>query len=259
MTSPFGRNSNPVSEASPRSLRLLRTDAGRVRVIDLHVTDDEASDRARRPSLHLAEMEKIRRTVERPFGELVFASAVVLGDGATERALIPPLARHCYGYRAHGLCVVDPGSMGTDLAAAVVKFANLVGLPWLLFADSDGPGRRAAETLVRDHGQDATDHIVWVSRPGDGGREEATEGMMLDSHPDLCRAACQELGYDGSAGKGSLLKFMKGHKGAIGSILATELISRHPWQTASARWPVPLTELMDRLDSILPRGAHKDG
>lgn len=247
-----------VSEASPRSLRLLRTDAGRIRVIDLHVTDEQSSARARRPSLHRKEMEKIRRTVERPFGELVFASAVVLGDGATERALIPPLARHCYGARAHGLCVVDPGSMDANLAAAVVKFANLVGLPWLLFADSDEAGRRAAETLVRDYGQEGADHIVWVGAPDNGGRGKATERMMLDSHPRLCHAACQELGYDGSGDDGSLLKFMKGHKGAIGSLLATELINRYPWHIHSGRWPVPLRELMDRLDSVLRREAGSD-
>lgn len=247
-----------VSEARPSSLRLLQTDAGRVRVIDLHVTDEQATARARRPSLHREEMEKIRRTVERPFGELVFASAVVLGDGATERALIPPLARHCHGSRAHGLCVVDPGSMGGDLAAAVVKFANLVGIPWLLFADSDVQGRRAAESLVRDHGQDGADYIVWVSAPDDQGSGKATERMMLDSHPDLCRAACQELGYYGSWDKRSLLKYMKDHKGVIGSLLATELINRHPWQTDAARWPDPLRALMNRLDSILRREAGAD-
>ena len=251
-------SSHLVSEAKPISLRLLRTDAGRVRAIDLHVTDEQASTRARRPGLHREEMEKIRRTVERPFGELVFASAVVLGDGATERALIPPLARHCHGSRAHGLCVVDPGSMGSEMATAIVKFANLVGLPWLLFADSDEEGRRAAKTLVRDHGREGTGHIVWVGAPDDGGRAKATERMMIESHPNLCQAACQELGYDGSVDERSLLKFMKGHKGAIGSLLATELINRHPWQTDAARWPGPLRELMNRLDSILRRGAAED-
>ena len=247
-----------VSEASPRSLRLLRTDAGRIRVIDLHPTDEQSSARARRPSLHRKEMETIRRTVERPFGELVFASAVVLGDGATERALIPPLARHCHGSRAHGLCVVDPGSMGTSLAAAVVKFANLVGLPWLLFADSDEKGRQAAENLVRNHGRDGSDHIVWVGATDDAARDKATERMMLDSHPRLCQAACQELGYDGPEDEGSLLKFMKGHKGGIGSLLARELINRYPWQTHSDRWPVPLRGLMDQLDNILRREAGSD-
>lgn len=243
-------SSHLVSEASPRSLRLLRNDSGLVQAIDLHVTGEQAPDRSRRPSLHKTEMEKIRRTVERPFGELVFASAVVLGDGATERALIPALARHCYGSRAQGLCVVDPGSMGAGLAAAVLKFANLVGLPWLLFADSDEKGRRSAEKLVRRYGREGVDHIVWIGTPDDDGREKATEHMMLKSHLNLCRDVCLDLGYDGSGGERSLLKFMKNHKGTIGSLLATELIKSHPWQTEAEQWPVPLRELMNRLGTI---------
>lgn len=247
-----------VSEADPRSLRLLRTDSGRIDAIDLHETDESAPERARRPSLHLEEMEKLRRLVERPFGELVFASAVVLGDGATERALIPPLARHCLGSRAQGLCVVDPGSMTTGQAVAVIKFANLVGLPWLLFADCDQSGRLAAESLVRDYGSGRTDRVVWVGDANDDDRDEATERMMLKSHPDLCLSACQQLGYDGLEDDRSLLKFMKNHKGVIGSLLAAELIRRHPWQTDSAQWPEPLRELIDRLDTILRREVGAD-
>ena len=247
-----------VSEADPRSLRLLRREAGGINAIDLHETDEQAPERARRPSLHREEMEKLCRMVERPFGELVFASAVVLGDGATERALIPPLARHCFRSRAQGLCVVDPGSMATGLAVAVVKFSNLVGLPWLLFADCDQSGRLAAESLIRDHGRGRTDRVIWVGDANDGDRGEATENMMVNSHPDLCLSACQQLGYGGSGDIPSLLKFMKDHKGVIGSLLATELIKRHPWQTDSGQWPKPLRELIDRLDTILKREPTAD-
>ena len=239
-----------VSVAEPRSLRILRATSGRIKAIDLHATDEKAQDRARRPSTHLAEMEKLRRMVERPFGELVFASAVVLGDGATERALVPPLARHCLGSRAQGLCVVDPGSMASGLAAAVVKFANLVGLPWLLFADSDEQGRQAAERLVHDHSQGRTDCVVWITTADESRRGEATEKMFLERDQDLCRSACEHLGYDGAGDADSLLRFMKSHKGAIGSLLASELISRHPWSTDAVHWPEPLKELMNRLDAI---------
>ena len=247
-----------VSVAEPRSLRVLRGASGRIEAIDLHATDENALDRARRPSLHLEEMEKLRRMVERPFGELVFASAVVLGDGATERALIPPLARHCLGSRAQGLCVVDPGSMASGLAAAVVKFANLVGLPWLLLADSDEQGRRAAEGLVHDHGHGRTDCIVWMTTVDDGDREEATEKMFLERHLDLCKSACQHLGYDDAGDAQSLLRFMKKHKGAIGSLLASEMINQHPWHTAAAQWPEPLREFINRLDTILTRTDQTD-
>ena len=246
-------SSHFVSEAEPRSLRILRADSDLINAIDLHSTGEHASERARRPSLHLQEMEKLRRMVERPFGELVFASAVVLGDGATERALIPPLARHCLGSRAQGLCVVDPGSMAGDLAVAVVKFANLVGLPWLLFADSDEPGRRAAHRLVSDHGNGSEDRIIWVTGGDDDEREDATEQLFLDRCPDVCRAACSHLGYQGSTDESSLLSFMKKHKGAIGSLLAAEMINLYPWETEGDEWPDALKELIRRLDTIFLR------
>ena len=247
-----------VSVAEPRSLRMLRQDCGRIDAIDLRPTDDDASDRARRPRLHLQEMEKLRRMVERPFGELVFASAVVLGDGATERALIPPLARHSLGTSAQGLCVVDPGSMASDMALAVVKFANLVGLPWLLFSDSDDAGRQAAEKLVRDHGSGNESLIVWVSAGEGVDSAEATERMFLNVCPEVCAAACEHLSHEQNKDMDALLSVMKKYKGAIGNLLAAELIKRYPWLTHANQWPEPLRELINRLDGILSDGHGDD-
>jgi putative ATP-dependent endonuclease of OLD family len=266
-----------VSE--PRSLRLLQQRDGSLRAVDLRPaeTDDLANERARRPSLHVEEMEKLRRLVERPFGELLFASAVVLGDGATERSLIPPLARHRMGARAHGLCVVDPGSMGSEHAVAVIKFANLVGLPWILLADADDDGQLAAERLVNDHGDGDTDRIVWVpGAPGEG-HNAATEQMLIDHDRALCEAACSHLGY--TEGQ-DLLAFMKKKKGVLGQLLAGELISRYPWPVDDAQsseiegtdessahvedmreggWPAPLAVLMEKLDEALPEREGLDG
>jgi len=202
-------------------------------------------------------MEKLRRMVERPFGELVFASAVVLGDGATERALIPPLARHSLGTSAQGLCVVDPGSMASDMALAVVKFANLVGLPWLLFSDSDDAGRQAAEKLVRDHGSGNESLIVWVSAGEGVDSAEATERMFLNVCPEVCAAACEHLSHEQNKDMDALLSVMKKYKGAIGNLLAAELIKRYPWPTHANKWPEPLRELINRLDGILSDG-HRD-
>jgi putative ATP-dependent endonuclease of OLD family len=211
-----------------RSLRMLRQRGDSVDVIDLRPakSDEDAKERARRPSLHLEEMEKLRRLVERPFGELLFATAVVLGDGATERSLIPPLARHRLGIRAHGLCVVDPGSMASEHAIAVVKFAKLVGIPWILVADSDEQGLKAAQRLISDHGNGDARHVVWV--PGDPGEghDGATEQMFIDHDREVCESACRQLGWEDGA---DLLSFMKGKKGVLGRLLAAELISRRPW------------------------------
>ena len=206
--------------------------------------------------MHLEEMERLRRMVERPFGEVVFASAVLLGDGATERAFIPPLARHCLDTRANGLCVVDPGSMASPYAAAVVKFAKLVGLPWLLFADADNQGSAAARRLDSDYGDGDEGRIVWVPGPPSIARDEAIEQMLIDHDHQMCAAACRHLGYED---EDDLLEFMKKHKGAVGRLLSVEFVERYPWTTSADEWPEPLKQLVDRLDQMLPPGGRNDG
>ncbi|MEK8228708.1 TOPRIM nucleotidyl transferase/hydrolase domain-containing protein [Oerskovia sp. M15] len=93
-------------------------------------------------------MEKLKRLAERPFGEILFASAIVVGDGATERGFLPPVLRQALGAKAHGVCVIDPESMSTPTALAVAKFANTVGTPWFIFADSDPAGVAAVKALA---------------------------------------------------------------------------------------------------------------
>ena len=138
----------------------LRQDEDATVVVDLSPapSEVEADHRALRPGMHVEEMEKLKRLVERPFGELLFAGAVVVGDGATERAFLPPVISHALGSRANGVCVIDPGSLGDPLAHAAVKFAKLVGIPWLLFSDSDSPGLHAARRLAE--GDES--RIVWI-------------------------------------------------------------------------------------------------
>jgi len=250
-------SSHLVSEVDPRCIRVLHpTDAGTT-IVDLRPADsDESADiRARRPSMHLEEMEKVRRLIERPFGELLFASAIILGDGATERALLPPLIRTALQGRGHGVCVVDPGSMASDYAIAIVKFAQLLQLPWLLFTDSDASGIAAAQNLVTTHGDGDQSRIIWVPAvPIEGASGAATERMFLDFDADLCAAACSLIGYDNA--KHEILAFMTGHKGVVGRLLAAELIERHTWTRGDPGgvqcWPSALHSLVDQLDVMLP-------
>ena len=250
-------SSHLVSEIEPRCIRVLQPTDTATMIIDLRPAEsDESADiRARRPSMHLEEMEKVRRLIERPFGELLFASAVIIGDGATERALLPPLVRHALGGRAHGVCVVDPGSMASDYAIAVVKFAQLLQLPWVLFSDSDSSGAAAARNIVNSHAAGDETRIIWVpSEPVDGGPGAATERMFLDFDEDLCAAACAVMGYDQD--RHQLLDFMTSHKGVIGRLLAAELIARHTWTRvddgADECWPSPVHSLIAKLDELLP-------
>ncbi|HEU5004301.1 MAG TPA: AAA family ATPase [Actinomycetota bacterium] len=242
-----------VSVVEPRSVRVVQRSGSETTLVDLRPTDEQSPDRARRPSMHLEEMERIRRLIERPFGELLFASAVILGDGATERALLPPLIRRALGHRAHGVCVVDPGSMNSPHANATIKFANLLGYPWLLFSDSDEPGSLAALRLVKSLGSGDETRIIWVPGPPSAATQgSATERMFLEFDPSLCLDACTELGYLGE--HDGVLAFMEKHKGAMGRLLASHLMARHPWQGQGAPtqcWPTAIHALLTKLDELL--------
>ena len=242
-------SSHLVSAVEPSAIRMLFPEESQVRVVDLRpAADDEvATHRARRPSLHLEEMERLRRLVERPFGELLFSSAVVLGDGSTERALLPPLLAHRLGHRAHGVTCVDPGSMGGQLAVAVVKFCELVRIPWFLFADSDEAGRTDANRIIGEHGGGDMNHVVWVGEEAGA----ATEKMFLEFDEGLTRRACTTLGVVADA---PLLSFMKKKKGAIGRVLAETLMEEYPWPVGSTEdspWPEPIVELISKLETAL--------
>lgn len=240
-------SSHLVTETDPASVRLLRpADEGVLEAIDLGPGDEQDKVRARRPTMHAAELEKVKRLVERPFGELLFASAIVLGDGATERALLPPLLRHALGARAHGVCVVDTGSMESELATAVVKFARLAELPVVVFADSDLPGQRGVARLNLDPSE-----VVWVSDTAAGGG--ATEQMLLDHDPDLCERACAGVVRRPDE---STLNCMKRHKGVMGRFLAQELVALGTWDGAhedgTPLWPDAVRQLVTTLAAVLP-------
>jgi len=247
-------SSHLASVLNPSCLRLLKPKHTTVAVTELRApAPHSAAAQSSASALDIASVEKLRRLIERPFGELLFANAIVMGDGATERSLIPPLARHRLGHRAHGLCVIDPGSMGNELATAVLKFANLVGIPWLLFADSDKAGRDAANHLVTTHGAGDLSRIVWVGDPS-APKGEATEAMFVAFDADLCVEACRPLGFLGGAP--TVKAFMIKHKGVLGRLLADALVRRLPFPPgasyAPGYWPAPLETLLQRLDPLLP-------
>ncbi|WP_240691976.1 hypothetical protein [Arthrobacter sp. CAU 1506] len=107
-------------------------------------------------------MEKLRRLVERPFGELLFSSCVVIGDGATERAFLPVALRHALGGKSHGITVVDPGSLSNELASAAVKFSQMTNTPCFIFADSDDDGLTAVGSLQAMNAAQPPD-VVWIN------------------------------------------------------------------------------------------------
>ncbi|MFC9979553.1 AAA family ATPase [Gordonia sp. NPDC127522] len=239
-----------VTAVPPRSIRLLRKQTAGLRIIDLGpaATAADAPHRALRPDLHTAEMETLKRLVERPFGEMVFATAVIIGDGATERAFLPVVVRYALQHRAHGICVVDPESLASPVATAAVKFATLTETPWYVFADSDPSGKAAATTLLHDQGDSDPSRLIWIENTGGTkSTDGAFESMMTTFDSELCRAACKDVRSDISDSM-PLHKALKKVKGSVGVSLASRLIAEYP---DIADWPEPLRILIERLQQEL--------
>lgn len=241
-----------ATSVAPASLRLIRRDgAGVHAVIDFGPAEPSDHDvpRTKQPKLYAGEMEKLARLVERPFGELLFARAVVIGDGATERAFLPPVLREALGPLAHGISVVDSAGMKSDVVGPVIKFARHAKIPLVVFADNDAAGRRAVKALVDDGTLDEPSEVVWSgsdSSEGPGSEHGAAiERMMISAAPDACTAACQALNAP-VARPEELLDALKGVKGSIGGLLASEFVERHPYGDGNG-WPEPLRKLVDGL------------
>jgi putative ATP-dependent endonuclease of the OLD family len=238
-----------VSHVDPRAIRLLRPGSHGLSLVDLGPASSDAAapHRAFRPALHLEEMEKMKRLIERPFGELLFADAIVVGDGATERAFLPAIIRCALAHRAHGVCVVDPGSLGSEHGRAIVKFAHMTDTPWVALADGDKAGQEAVALLLPVGGGDKS-RIVWVNGVDANGQPHAGafEDMVHSFDAGLCRQACDTVRPDLSSEP--VLTVMKKTKGAIGATLADLWVEKFPSPT---QWPLPLQELTTRLGSEL--------
>lgn len=252
-----------AASVAPESLRLVRVDGtGRHYVRDFGPDEASGSEtlRTRRPESFVSEMEKLTRSVERPFGELLFARAVVLGDGATERAFLPAVLRDALGPLAHGTSVVDSAGMSRDLVLAVIKFARHVDIPLVVLADADEAGRRVVRSLV-DDGTLKESEIVRSGSPEPNGaspeRGGAIEQMMIDFDPEVCMAACATLNREAKS-KDELSGTMKKLKGSIGGVLAAEFVDRHPHDLEGRNWPEPLRELVEWLREALSSVAGED-
>jgi putative ATP-dependent endonuclease of the OLD family len=233
-----------AAELPPAMLRLLKESDGELVLVDLTPVEGakDASDAI--VPLTREEYEKFRRLIERPLGELLFADAVVIGDGATERALLPPLLAHALGARARGVVAVDPGSMNHPLAQTVVKFADAVGMPWFLFADGDDAGRKAVKSILKSRGCEEDEDSCVAFAHGDG----TTEDLLIEFDEGLCQRALDAV-RPLDVGE-TLLEGMARSKGGLGRHLAQELVDGYPDQ---ADWPDALQALCRMVGDALVR------
>ena len=233
-------SSHLVTVVDPTAIRLLRRDGQRVSAVGLTSTGTGREDDA---PAEVAEMEKLKRFVERPFGELLFASAVLMGDGATERGFLPIVVRHALPGVSHRICTVDPGSLNSPNAIAIAKFTKRIGIPLFIFADSDKSGNSAVGTL-REHADANMLHVVSIQADQAGEAElgAAFEAMMLGFDVDLCRAACAVVQPGGEAG--SVNSTLRDLKGSVGPTLAEHLVGRYP---SYEDWPSSLRALINGI------------
>ena len=240
-----------ASGIDPKAIRLVRaTSTGDHTVIDFGPAEEKDSEtpRTKQQSFYVSEMEKLKRKVERPFGDLLFARAIIIGDGATERAFLPPVLRDALGPLAHGISVIDSGGMFPDLIDPVIKFAKHVEVPLLVLADSDCAGKESVEKLIDDK-KLACDQVIWSGSPEKGG---AIERMMVEFDLELCQRTCYQ--FDPSAhkqNKTDIMSTMKGYKGSIGALLAQEFVETYPYRETNQQWPAPLKELVEKISILL--------
>lgn len=250
-----------ASVVHPGIIRLVRQGSQPVSFTPFDENRQSPSMRDRQ-LFYMEDMERLRRLVERPFGELLFASAVVLADGACERALLPPLLKRGLGDRCSGVCVVDCGSLGqTTTVEAIIKFCRVAELEWFIYADSDTEGRNAVKRLSQDSRPET--RIIW-NHPNDDGLSDAkeiekmaTEKLFLKFDSELRQEVAVAFGYDPRSDQ-PLPTFLKAKKGVIGTHLAQSLIAKYPWSGMKPEnwvWPKPIHRLIAKLDGVLPGGS----
>lgn len=246
-----------VTFIEPRSIRVLRNGLDGLRITDF-AEDNSGSPgmiRVRRPDRHFEEMEKLKRLVERPFGELIFADMIVMGDGATERAFLPLVIKDALGPIAHGVTVVNPEGLSKNAVTnAIHKFSQLNGITWLAFCDGDEQGLIAQSQLV-DLAEGDQTRVIGIKSPSNPFDDVAFETMLVAFDEELCVDACREIGFVG--GPPDVFNFMKSKKGSMGRILAIKFLEKYPWDEPSgahgSSWPPCLRDLINQIDADLTR------
>lgn len=214
------------------AIRLVRNGADGCVVHDMTPIDDApTTPPARRLGVATVEWEKIRKLVERPFGEVLFAVRLVIGDGASERAFLPHLLRTALGVRAGDVCVVDPGAMSQ--ASPLVKYAAAANIPCVLFVDCDEQGRKDQANLP------ANAVRVWAM--GDEMVDGTLEDVLVAHDADWVLQQCETLLPSVT---GSALQRLKQLKGTYGGPLGRAFVERFP---DPVQWPAGFQQLIEAL------------
>ena len=230
-------SSQLVADAAPQSVRLLRRSAESIRLLNL------PPDTAKRAA-------QFRRYVERPFGEIIFARAIVLCDGSTERYVLPILLSNHFRCNPAGLGIsfIDCESMNREQTGMIIRAAHDIELPWLVFADNDDAGEFALRNVTHPtSGKPLTPDSEEVIMSG----EKQIEQLLIDANyykqiEQVARDNDVELG----TGNGRHLKFLRSNKPWAAEQVAVLAVD------AGIPAPGPVTTLAERLQACLRMNIH---
>lgn len=189
-----------VGEVPPLSLRVFRRSATGITISTLN-------------EMHTARVEQFRRFFGRPFGEVLFARLVVLGDGASEQNTLPTLVAMALNLEPTclGVTFVDCQSMGDyNRVNKMLRALHDLGIPWIYFADNDAAGRTA---LANTH-DPATGmalsfaHSAVVTLQG----TKQLEQLLIDAGYGDEVTAIAHLHGDSATDDDSRLRFLRANK-----------------------------------------------
>lgn len=115
------------------------SDGGSIRALDVKSLSDE-------------EQRKIRREVMNTRGELLFARAIVLGEGETEEQALPIFAQEYWGKHWFELGVNFIGVGGKGKYSPFIKLAHSLSIPWFILGDGEDDAVKKLEKDLRESG-----------------------------------------------------------------------------------------------------------
>lgn len=221
-----------VAQVNAQDVRIIRRSGTGIEVLGL---PPETAKRA----------AQFRRYVERPFGEIMFARAVVLCDGTSERCTLPILLSAYFGCHPAGLGVsfIDCESMNQEQTGIVIQAAHDLKLPWLVFTDQDEAGELALNNIMHpETSEPLSPESAEVIMSG----EKQIEQMLIDtSYIYEIEQVAADSGIEIGSGKKPHLDFLKSNKA-----WAVEQVAARAME-ANRALPGCIEELGQKLKAIL--------
>lgn len=226
-----------VVHTNPQSVRIIRRSADSLRIVSF-------------PAATAKHIAQFRRYVERPFGEILFAKAIVFGDGSTERCVLPVLLSGYFGCHpaSLGVSFFDCESMDRQQTGIIIQAAHDLGIRWFLFVDNDESGRKALDKIVHPvTGKNLTLESDEVIASG----SKQMEQLLVDAgYSDEIRKVAYENGYENVLEEKECLRFLTENKPWAAERVAVQAVEN------DRSLPVPIVGLGQRLAESLDISIH---